>query len=98
MSTMIKYTIQEIIDSVPSFSLLEILIQKECFHLGLEGATEVDTDPKERFVSFKVTTSNESSLFVPLQGIAPESSWLGGAFLKDYKNICKIKIRDMKTK
>ena len=61
---MIKYTIQEIIDSVPSFSLLEILIQKECFHLGLEGVTEVDTDPKERFVSFKVTTSNESSLFV----------------------------------
>ena len=26
-------------------------------HLGLEGVTEVDTDPKERFVSFKVTTS-----------------------------------------
>ena len=67
-------------------------------HLGLEGVTEVDTDPKERFVSFKVTTSNESSLFVPLQGIAPESSWLGGAFLKDYKNICKIKMREMKTK
>ena len=60
-------------------------------HLGLEGVTEVDTDPKERFVSFKVTTSNESSLFVPLQGIAPESSWLGGAFLKYYKKICKIK-------
>ena len=28
---MIKYTIQEIIDWVPSFSLLEILIQTECF-------------------------------------------------------------------
>ena len=49
-------------------------------HLGLEGVTEVDTDPKERFLSFKVTTSNESSLFVPLQSIAPESSWLGGVF------------------
>ena len=67
-------------------------------YLGLEGVTEVDTDPKERFVSFKVTTSNESSLFVPLQSIAAESSWLGGAFLKDYKNICKIKMRKMKTK
>ena len=67
-------------------------------HLGLEGITEVDTDPKGRFVSFKVTTSNESSLFVPLQGIAPENSWLGGAFLKDYKIICKIKMREMKTK
>ena len=67
-------------------------------HLGLEGVTEVDTDPKERFVSFKVTTSNESSLFVPLQGIAPENSWLGCAFLKDYKILCKIKMRKMKTK
>ena len=98
---MIKYTIQEIIDWVPSFFLLEILIQTECFfilHLGLEGTTGVDTDPKERFVSCKITTSNENSLFVPLQGIAPESSWLGGAFLKDYKNICKIKMREMKAK
>ena len=67
-------------------------------HLGLEGVTEVDTDPKERFVSFNVTTSNESSLFVPLQGIAAESSCLGAVFLKDYKNIYKIKMREMKTK
>ena len=67
-------------------------------HLGLEGVTGVDTDPKERFVSFKVTTSNESFLFEPLQSIAPESSWQGGAFLKDYKNMCKIKMREMKTK
>ena len=36
-------------------------------------------------MSFKVTTSNESFLFVPLQGMAPVNSWLGGAFLKDYK-------------
>ena len=36
-------------------------------HLGLEGVTEVDTDPKERFVSFKVTTSNESSVCAPLE-------------------------------
>ena len=47
-------------------------------YLGLEGITEVDTDPKGSFVSFKVTPSNESSLFVPIQGIAPENSWLGG--------------------
>ena len=49
-------------------------------HLGLEVITEADTDPERRFVSFKTTTSNESSLFVPLQGIALENSWLGGAF------------------
>ena len=67
-------------------------------HLGLEGITEVDTDPERRFVSFKVTTSNESSLFVPLQGIAPENSWLAGTLLKDYKIISKIKMTQMKTK
>ena len=58
---MIKYTIHEIIDWVASFSLLEILIQKgmlSLLHLGLEGVTKVDTDPKERSVSFKITTSN----------------------------------------
>ena len=68
-------------------------------HLGLEGVTEVDTDPKERLVSFKVTTSNESSLFVPLQGIARESSWLGGALQKKVlQKKCKIKMRETKTK
>ena len=65
-------------------------------HLDLAGITEVDTDSKGSFVSFKVTRSNESSLLVPLQGIAPENSWLGGAFVKDYKLICKIKMRERK--
>ena len=97
---MIKYTIQEIIDWAPSFSLLEIAIQKECFlcFIWVLKVSEVDTDPERRFVSFKVTTSNESSLFVALQGIAPENSWLVGTFLKDYKIIRKIKMREMKTK
>ena len=68
------------------------------FHLGLEGITEVDTDPKEKFVSFKVTPSNDRVFCVwPLQGIAPGNSWLEGAFLKDCKIIWK-KIREMKTK
>ena len=67
-------------------------------HLGVEGITEVDTDTKERFVSFKGTPSNDSSLFVLRQGITLENSWLGGAFLKDYKIICKIKMRKMKRK
>ena len=55
---------------------------------GLEGITKVDTDPEGTFVFFKVAVSNESSLFVPLQGIALQNSWLGGAYLKDNK-ICK---------
>ena len=49
-------------------------------HLSLEGVTEVDTDPKWKSVSFKITTFKASSLFVPLQGIAPERSWLGALF------------------
>ena len=67
-------------------------------HLSLEGVTEVDTDPIGRVVSFEVAISNESSLFVPLQGIAPENCWLGGTFLKDYKIICKRKMKEMKAK
>ena len=37
---------------------------KALLHLGLEGATEVDTDPKGRFLSFKVTLSNDRVLCV----------------------------------
>ena len=79
---MIQYSIKEIIDWVPSFSLLEIVTQKECFFcfIWVLKVPEVDTDPKGRFLSFKVTLSNESSLLVPLKGIAPENSWLGALF------------------
>ena len=64
---------------------------------GLEGVTEVDTDPKERFVSFKVTTSNESSACAPSE-YSTREQLARGAFLKYYKKICKIKTREMKTK
>ena len=37
---------------------------KALLHLGLEGVTEVDTDPKGRFLSFKVTLSNDRVLCV----------------------------------
>ena len=79
MSTMTKHTIQEIIDWAPSFSLLDIVTQKECFFyfIWVLKLSEVDTDTKGRFVSFKVTPFNESSLLVPLQDIAPENSCLG---------------------
>ena len=59
--------------------------------LNPEGMTEVDTDPKGRFVSFKVTTSNESSLFVPLQGIAAENSLPGGRFFEGLQNYMQNK-------
>ena len=67
-------------------------------HLGLKGVTEVDTDPERRFVSFKVTPSNDRVLCVYALGIAPGNSCLEGVSLKDYKIIWKIKMREMKTK
>ena len=56
-------------------------------HLDLEGVTEIDTDPKGRFDTFKVTLYliTEFSVFVTLKGITPESSWLTGISLKDNK-------------
>ena len=69
--------------------------------LALGGITEVGTDPKEEFVSFKVTPlplMTEFSVFIALQSIAPASSWIGDVSLKDSKIIWKIKMREMKTK
>ena len=67
-------------------------------HLGLEGVTEVNTDPKGRFVSFKATPFNGRVLCVYNLGNAPGNSYLEGVSLKDYKIIWKIKMREMKTK
>ena len=46
-----------VIGWVPSFFLLEIVTLLVLLHLGLEGVTEADTDPKEKFLSSKVTLS-----------------------------------------
>ena len=45
-------------------------------YLSLEDITNVDTDPKGglRFVSSKVTPFNEKTLFMSLQGMAPEKT------------------------
>ena len=67
-------------------------------HLSLENVNEVDTDPKGRFVSFKVTLSNDKVLCVYTLGIAPGNSCLEGVSLKDCKITWKIKTREMKTK
>ena len=71
------------------------------FHPGLEGTTKVDTDPEEGLVSFRFTPlplMTEFSVFMPIPGIEPGSSWLGDASLKDYKIIWKTIISDIKTK
>ena len=99
ISSMIKYTIQEIIDWAPSFSLLEIALQKECFlcFIWVLKLLEVDTDPERRFVSFNVTTPNGSSLFLSLRGIAPEQL-ARARFSEGLQNYMQIKMKDLKTK
>ena len=67
-------------------------------HLGLEALTEVDTDPKGRYVSFEVTPSNDRILCVYALGIAPGNICLEGFSLEEYKTSSKIKMREMKTK
>ena len=65
-------------------------------HPDLEDITEIETDPKEELVFFKVTPLPliiEFSVFMPIQGIVPQNSWLGGVSLKDFK-----KMSEMKTK
>ena len=48
-------------------------------HLGLEGVTEVDIDAKGGLCPLRLLSlMTEFSVFMPLQGIAPGNSWLGG--------------------
>ena len=65
-------------------------------HLGLEGVTRVDTDPKERFVSFKVT-SMRVSVCTPSE-YSTREQLAGGRFFEGLLNICQIKMREMKGK
>ena len=67
-------------------------------HLGLEGVTEVDTNSKGRFVSFKVTPSNDRVLYTYVLSKTPGNSCLEEDSLKDYQIIRKIKMRERKTK
>ena len=84
---MIKYTIQEIIDWAPSFfspgdthtkGMLFVL------HLVLK-VSGVDTDPERRFVSFKATTSNASSVCGP-SGYSTREQLASGCFFEGLQN------------
>ena len=59
-------------------------------HLSLEGVTEVDTDRKGRFVSFKVTTSNESSVCAP-SGYNTKEQLARGHFFEGLQNYMQNK-------
>ena len=55
-------------------------------HPGLEGVTEVDTDPKGRFASFKITLSNDRVLYVcSPSGHSTRQQLINDVSLKDYK-------------
>ena len=68
-------------------------------HLDLVGVTEVYTDPKGRFVSFKVTRSNDKSLYVFAPAWHSTREQLArGVSLKDYKIVWRLNMKEMKTK
>ena len=82
ISTMIKHTMHGIIDWAPSFSLLEIATQKECFFCFfwvLKVSLRLTLIQKGGLCRLRLLPLM-IVLFVPLKGIAPENSWLGGTF------------------
>ena len=94
--TLIKYTIQEIIGWVQYFFPLEshkgLLV---LIHLGLEGVTEVDTDLKGRFVTFKVTFSNDS-VYAP--GDSTREQLARGRFFEGLQNCMENKNKGNENK
>ena len=78
---MTKYNIQKII----------------VLNLGLEGITEVDTDPERSFVSFKVTTSNESSVYAPSR-YRPKEQLARERFFQGLQNYMQNKNEGNETK
>ena len=66
---------------------------------GLEDITDVDTDPKRKFVSFRVTPSNDRILCV----YAPSGHNISEQLvtrhsLKDCKIVWKTRVMGIKTK
>ena len=68
-------------------------------HLGLEDITEVDSDTKGRFESFKVTPSNDKVICVYApSGYSTREQLTRGRFFEGLNILWKIKMREMKTK
>ena len=87
-----------IIGWVLLFSLLEIVTQKNCLSCFI-WVWKVGTNPKERFVSFKVTPSNDRVLCVYApSGYSIREQLAKGHFFEGLQNYMEIKIREMKTK
>ena len=68
-------------------------------HPGLEGVTEVDTDPKGRFVSFKITLSNNRVLCVCApSGHCTREQLIKGRFFEGLQNYMKNKCEGNENK
>ena len=68
-------------------------------HQGLEGITEVETDPKRRFMSFKGTLSNDRVLRIyPSSAYSTREYVARGRFFEGLQYYMEIKLREMKTK
>ena len=63
-------------------------------HLDLAGVTDIDTDPKRRFLTFKFTPSNNRVLFiyVPL-GHSTREQLAMGCFSEELQNYSENKTR-----
>ena len=68
-------------------------------HPGLEGVTEVDTDPKGRFVSFKITLSNNRVLCVCApSGYSTREQLIKGCFFEGVQNYMDNKCEENENK
>ena len=79
-----------------------IFTQKDCLVSFIQVLKEslrlTLIQKRDLYPSRLLSLITELSVFVPLQGIAPESSWLKDVSLNDYKITWKINMREMKTK
>ena len=68
-------------------------------HLGLKGVTEVETDPKGRFVSFKVTPANDRVLCVYApSGNSTREQLASGRFFEGLQNYMENKNKGNENK
>ena len=68
-------------------------------HLGFDHVSDNDTDPKERFVSFKVGPSDDRVFCIHAPSGHNNGQQLArDASLKDYKLTMEAKPREMRTK
>ena len=68
-------------------------------HPGLEGVTEVDIDPKERFVSFKITLSNNRVLCVCAPSAhCTREQLIKGRFFEGLQNYMENKCEENENK